>query len=93
MHIPHALPPPARVIREANAWICKPRYVSLNIQSTTEVIGKDPVVHIRVRWIIETRKDPACALVRLGIALLLRLLWPYPGKAASLNFLEGIIKC
>ena len=28
--------------------------------------AKDPVVHIRVRWIMEARKDPACTLLTEG---------------------------
>ena len=36
--------------------------------------AKDPVVHVRVQWITETRKDPACTCRTGYPALLLRLL-------------------
>ena len=31
---------------------------------------KDPVIHVRVRWITETRTDPPYALVGLSSAVL-----------------------
>ena len=41
---------------------------------------KDPVVHVKVRWIMETLKHPACTG---GWAARLCLSWLSPGKATN----------
>ena len=43
---------------------------------------KDPVVHVRVRWITETLKHPVCAVVL--VARLCRS-WLSPGKATRIS--------
>ena len=43
---------------------------------------KDPIVHVRVGWIIETLKHPVCSLGR--VARLCRS-WPSPGKAIRIS--------
>ena len=44
---------------------------------------EDPVVHVRVRWIMETVNHPACTV---GLVARLRRSWLSPGKS-SRNFL------
>ena len=39
---------------------------------------KDPVVHVRVQWIVETLKHPACTV---GWVARLCRIWVSPGKA------------
>ena len=43
---------------------------------------KDPVVHVRVRWIMDTLKQPACTL---GCVAQLRRSWLFPGKATRIS--------
>ena len=43
---------------------------------------KDPVVHVRVRWIMETLKHPACTL---GWVARLCRSWLSPGKATLIS--------
>ena len=39
---------------------------SLSVCPTPRTHVKDPVVHVRVLWIAETRKNPACTLLTEG---------------------------
>ena len=43
---------------------------------------KDPVVHVRVRWIMETLKHPACTV---GWVTRLCRSWLSPGKATRIS--------
>ena len=44
--------------------------------------GRDPTVHVRVRWIMETLKRPACTV---GWVARLCRSWPCPGKATRIS--------
>ena len=36
------------------------------MQKTSSVHVKDPVVHVRIGWVMETPNNPACQTVRAG---------------------------
>ena len=83
--------PPAQVRFPGTARNFSPRVnfpcrLSYGVRTPTSAIAcvyicahvKDPVVHVRVRWIMETLKHPAC--IQGWVALLCRS-WLPPGKA------------
>ena len=49
---------------------------------------RDPIVHVKVWWIMETWEHPACSLVWVAPLLLLA----FPGKS-NLNFPLGQYRC
>ena len=46
---------------------------------------KDPVVHVKVRWIMETRKSPACTLMSYCWVARLCCIWLSLGKATRIS--------
>ena len=49
---------------------------------------KDPVVHVRVQWIMEILKHPACTV---GLVARLCHSWLFPGKATQISHGRNLI--
>ena len=71
----------ATVIADCHTCVRTPPCAIACIYSTRAHV-KDPVVHVRVRWIMETLKHPACTVD--WVARLCRS-WLSPGKAARIS--------
>ena len=54
------------VVFRCQCVVLNPRVLYTHAQEWSRMHVKDPVVHVRVWWITETRKDPACPLLTGG---------------------------